>query len=504
MTTQRWALSDHYVSNRTSPSLRALVSLGIGLSVSLALAGCSAGPAPAEAAADDRSDGAQNVRLVGHHDLQGRESLVVTARSDAANGNWVYVGHHDSYYDDEPKLNPITNKMEFNGTSILEVTDPAKPRLVWHIPNQTNANSRAVWVVYDYEFDSRPSGRDYLIRNSEAGEDLKFQIFDISSRGTDPSQIALVSEITGTPVDSCGRGCGGKFVQRAHKGWWSEDTGYFYSSAGEPGFRSPIIQIFDLRDPKNPKFVGRAWIPGQKEGEAGFEGQYAHHPVVDEQNKRLYVGYRNAGGHAASFDISNPATPRLVWSIDMNPPHRGPHTVSPIVYDSLPNVGKAGLPRTFAFIVDEAGGAADMAPCKDPIRPKAYMLDITSETRPFPVSLWEVPVGDFCSKGGRFGPHQSAETVNGSLNRFEDKLAWIAYFNAGIRVVDLSDPYHLKEVGYYIPKTNQKSHPIAKGQNVAIQINDVDIDHRGLAYASDRVGTGLFILEYTGSRRQGT
>jgi hypothetical protein len=30
-------------------------------------------------------------------------------------------------------------------------------------------------------------------------------------------------------------------------------------------------------------------------------------------------------------------------------------------------------------------------------------------------------------------------------------------------------------------------------------MNDVDIDHRGLAYASDRVGTGLFILEYTGN-----
>lgn len=34
----------------------------------------------------------------------------------------------------------------------------------------------------------------------------------------------------------------------------------------------------------------------------------------------------------------------------------------------------------------------------------------------------------------------------------------------------------------------------------AIQINDVTIDHRGLAYATDRVGTGLFILEYTGAR----
>ena len=76
----------------------------------------------------------------------------------------------------------------------------------------------------------------------------------------------------------------------------------------------------------------------------------------------------------------------------------------------------------------------------------------------------------------------------------------MAYFNAGVRVVDLSDPYNLKEVGYYVPKTNALSHPITKGQPTAIQINDVDIDHRGLAYASDRVGSGLFILEYTGPK----
>ena len=37
-------------------------------------------------AADALSDGAQNVRLVGYSDLQGRESLVVTTKSDPANG----------------------------------------------------------------------------------------------------------------------------------------------------------------------------------------------------------------------------------------------------------------------------------------------------------------------------------------------------------------------------------------------------------------------------------
>ena len=90
------------------------------------------------------ADAAKNVRLVGYHDLQGRTALVVTTKSDAANGNWVYVGHDESFRDGKPLLNSITGKMEFSGTSILEISDPAAPRLVWHIPNESNRNSRSV------------------------------------------------------------------------------------------------------------------------------------------------------------------------------------------------------------------------------------------------------------------------------------------------------------------------------------------------------------------------
>ena len=52
---------------------------------------------------------------------------MVTTKSDPANGNWVYVGHHESFADGKPLLNPITGKMEWNGTSILEISDPATP-----------------------------------------------------------------------------------------------------------------------------------------------------------------------------------------------------------------------------------------------------------------------------------------------------------------------------------------------------------------------------------------
>ncbi len=435
-----------------------------------------------------------NMRLVGYSDLQGRESLEVHVRSNDANGSWAYVGHSNNYWGDEDgHMNPITGQVELNGTSILDISDPANPKLVWHIPNVTSANSRHVGAVYDY----LGTGRDYLVRSSDDGVNRKFQVFDITSRDTDSSQIRLVSEISGTPKNSCGLGCGGPFMYRAHKGYWSEDSGYYYTSAGEAGFRSALIQVWDLKDPANPKFVSRMWLPGQKNGEFGYEGQYAHHPIVDEENNRVYAGFRGSGWLVA-WDISDITNPEIVYSVDTSPPGRGPHTLSPIVYNQVPNFMPSALPRTYLFVTDEAGGRADMKPCGSGVRTKAYMFDVTDETHPFPVETWQVLTGNFCDKGGRFGPHQHAETRNGRINRFEDKLAWVAYFNAGVRVVDLSDPYNLRQLGSYIPEENASSHPMSQGQPTAIQINDVTVDHRGLGYATDRVGTGLFILEYTG------
>jgi hypothetical protein len=452
------------------------------------------------------ADESNDVSLIGYHHLQGRHALQVTTKSDPANGEWVYIGHVPNTRTEEATLNPISGQVEWNGTSIVNISDPSNPQLVWHIPNEVSANSRSVSVVYDYDFGSGSADRDYLIRNFEAGDELKFQIFDITNRESDPSQIHLVSEITATPENSCGLGCGGALTNRAHKGYWSQESGLFYSASGEPGFRTTILHVWNLQDPRSPKFVGRAWLPGQKEGEAGFEEQYVHHPIVDEDNDRVYAGFRIGSGHIAAWDISDPSEPTLVWSYDTSPPGRGPHTVSPIIYDNVPNVTAAegALPRIYALVSDEYDGLE----CNHGMKSRVYMFDITHETHPMPVSTWQVPIGDFCRTGGNFGPHQHAETVNGDLNRFENKLAWIAYMNAGVRLLDISDPQNLQEIGFYIPTTNAGAR-LGQSAPGVIQLTDVDIDHRGLVYASDRsgesclgqdencIGTGLFVFEHT-------
>ena len=79
---------------------------------------------------DTLTAAAHNTRLVGFHDLQGRESLQV-----ALQGDWCYVGHLPGRLP-----NPLTGQDEDSGTSILDVSDPAKPTLITHIPGAPGAN----------------------------------------------------------------------------------------------------------------------------------------------------------------------------------------------------------------------------------------------------------------------------------------------------------------------------------------------------------------------------
>ena len=83
------------------------------------------------------------------------------------------------------------------------------------------------------------------------------------------------------------------------------------------------------------------------------------------------------------------------------------------------------------------------------------------------------------------------------------KLVFVAYFNAGVRAVDIRDPYAPREAGFYIPATTERTAErcVTNGERrckVAIQTNNVEVDERGLIYLADRANTGLHIVRLTG------
>ena len=97
------------------------------------------------------------------------------------------------------------------------------------------------------------------------------------------------------------------------------------------------------------------------------------------------------------------------------------------------------------------------------------------------------PKDEFCARGGRFGSHNIHENQPQPTSWASDRLIVGAYFNAGVRVHDVADPFRPEEVGYYIPSVPEGSDQVS--------INDVYVDENGLIYAIDRIKGGLYILE---------
>src|SRR2546425_11152086 len=91
------------------------------------------------AAADHEGHAHHDMKLVGTNDLQARSTYQPTLHK-YGNGRYVlFTGHHALGTNPVtglplPSFNPLTGKNEENGVSIVDVTDPKKPVLLFHLP----------------------------------------------------------------------------------------------------------------------------------------------------------------------------------------------------------------------------------------------------------------------------------------------------------------------------------------------------------------------------------
>jgi hypothetical protein len=450
----------------------------------------------ATAAAQDRRQAeSSNMRLLGHHDMQERSIYqpVIHRQGD----RWIaYVGHHGGV-----QLNTLTGQKENNGTSILDVTDPRRPRYIAHIPgDEGEGEAGAAQMVRICDGKDLPKGdpaKRYLLRTfGNKGH----EIWDV----TVPEKPALLTTVI-------------KGLKGTHKNWWECDTGIAYLVSGVPEWRSTrMTQVWDLSDPAKPVHIRDFGLAGHEPGATGPMPIGLHGPIsTGPKGNRVYFGYgTHIDGVLQIVDreklIKGPKEPTpanllypQVSRFELGPLN-GAHTTLPLLgFEPAQFAHDArGKKRDFVFIVNESLRNE----CTEEARQLVFVVDVTNEKTPLPVANFDVPEasGNFCSRGGRFGAHASNEYQHPA---YDKRVLFFTWFNAGVRAVDIRDPYRPREIGFYIPavtdKTAQRCVKTAQGPRckTEIQSNNVEVDDRGYIYLGDRANTGLHILELTGSAR---
>ena len=439
-----------------------------------------------------------NMELVGSNDLQGRSAYQPTIHQQA--GRWIaYIGHHGG-----AAPNPLTGQVENNGTSILDVTDPAHPVYLAHIPGEAGTPEKLELggaqmnrVCDGSLLPHADKSKVYLLRTFG---NSAHEIWDV----TDPAKPHRLTVVLSGLRDT-------------HKSWWECDTGIAYLVSGDPQWRTRrMIKIYDLSNPEKPVFLRDFGLPGQQPGSTGPTPSDVHGPIsTGPKGNRVYIAY--GPGRAGVVQIVDrekllngprePTEQNLLYPqiarVDF-PAAAGAHTAFPLVGLDIPEFARMKEGRRRDFLVVTGESLADG--CRES-RQMVHILDITWEVAPLGVSAWTVPEASdhFCSRGGRFGTHSSNESFT---SIYYKRVMFFAHFNAGVRALDVRDPFHPREIGFYIPAVTGETEKRCVGSGaeehckVAIQTNNVEVDDRGYIYITDRANTGLHILELTGTARE--
>jgi hypothetical protein len=390
---------------------------------------------------------AKGLRLVGHSDLNGWGDAF---QIKVIKGGICYVAASGINGND--------------GITILDVKDPRKPKVLNQMRDGEAARTHKVVPIND----------EIMITNSELRVGMKekhpeakggLRVLDIS----DPVNPKLIRY-----AETDGRGI--------HRPIYDPRRKLVYSSGFKNGCKERILLIHDLKEPTRPELIGEFWLEGQMEGEApswdpkNVRSQACHeaHPLGDY----LTCTWWDAG--VSLIDLKDPTKPKLVW-------RHSPHETH----------GWAGANHTFVVPEgSEFGVVAQETVVVNCVHPPAHVTfydmrnimkpQVASTFMPYDIDPATMRPRDdkWCKTGSRYGAHNLWHGMKA------DDLLYVCWFNAGLRVVDWSNPFAPKEVAYYIPAGNK--------ERAVPQSNDCFVDRdTGLIYVSDRWGLGLHILEHT-------
>jgi hypothetical protein len=402
---------------------------------------------------------ARGFTLLGHSDQGGRPDGMQLQHYR----EHVYVGHVFS-----------------GGFSILDVGDPPSPKAVHFEPAPPNTwnihlqaaddlllviHAKDLWAEFPDE--SRYYGGSIGTRLADAERDWSagVAIYDIESPA-EPKQISFL-ETTGVGV---------------HRLWYVGGR-WAYASVLPDGYSDYIFAVIDLADPARPQWAGTFHLPGMHTAaseepawDAGRWRYALHHAIVD--GDIAYASWRDGG--LSLIDLTDREHPTLIAHRNWSPPFGGgTHTALP-------------LPGRGLLVVADEATADELA---DGLK-HVWIFDIREKSNPVSVSTFETPdEADYAHVGGHFGPHNLHDNRPGTF--ISETLIFATYQNAGVRAVDITDPYRPKEVGALVPAAPDDLVDPRPNRPRVIQTADVTVTTDGVVFLTD-YNAGLYVAEYPG------
>lgn len=253
------------------------------------------------------------------------------------------------------------------------------------------------------------------------------------------------------------------------------DGRYLYLGTEYQGYIGKILVILDLADPGHPREVSHWWVPGQKTPEEDSLRDWVQHPwtepVVRLENGKIlkhvgmhyvtvyedlaYLSYHQAG--LIILDVSDRSNPRMLSRTDYLLP--GAQPASP----------DAAACRASAGGQEAACGnahSAKLVPGRDHLLimsdeyfacPYGHMriFDVADPARPRLLSHFMLPETAACdpehtrrsAEAARF-PRRGPSTHIG--NAWNSEIYMMAWYGAGLRAIDISDPTRPREAGRYV------------------------------------------------------
>lgn len=329
--------------------------------------------------------------------------------------------------------------LQHPGTVVIDASDPRNPTASAYLDTPAMLDPHESLKVH--------RKRKLLAGVQEAGPG--FAVYDLSADCRHPvlkSSFDLADSNALDPSQPPIR------VQ-GHAGDFTPDGRTYYASQRFRGFGG-IMPVVDISDPANPRQLLNWQFPG--------DGR-PHDPSFSEDGTRLYSPQPGQYG-SSTFPGPNGLVISDVSDIQARRPNPQVRVVSTLFWE---DGGQAQMAtpvridgRPYLIFTDELGSGGvegRTGACRRNLPPYGFarIIDITDETKPRIASKLMLDVHDpaNCSEviadtPDSFGYDSHYCTVDRPRDA---RLAACSYFQAGVRVFDIRNPYRPREIAYYKP-----------------------------------------------------